>query len=910
MSVQTIKVRVQRRPTIKLKMLPTFPASVEAVSPMEIDRTGGNYQFSLDMDTLAENVYSAKPIEGTANEVSVADGDGIGGNPTVSLPSALTFTGKVVTGGTFNGITFSSSSMSGLIFIQTGTGAVSRDSQSKARDIVDIRDFGAVCDGVTDDASAIQAAIASISTTGGTVNFPPSKCRVNSAITVSISAGKSIKLMGAGSGASIVYFPSSHGFTVTYGSEFSSFNVEGLTLTTGAAGSYNAITLQYATLVGNPANTAPNVFEAVTMRGDDGFTQTYYWAIGYNVVNVSNIQWVATHNAGSTATGGGGIGISLQGLAASSGYGVAYNVQQANFNSLNTDILYGSYIQGVTINQSNSVGGLYFVHAPSTATGSLVQLTVTGSQINKSSSGAKALYFEVPMGSPVITGNTFFGTSNTTAIEGIYVSFTITGNTFTSGSVTSSYAINLTGASGNGVVVSNMFSGYGTAIQYGSSVSNVETGANRYINNTTTIVVPTSGSNMLYGQVTNGTNGQLLVGQSNQYPLWKTLTGDVTIDLSGVTAIGASKVTNSMIAGTIPANKGGTGQSSYTVGDTLYASGATALSKLSGNTTTTRKFLRQTGDGTNSAAPAWDTVTAADIAGAALSRTNDTNITLTLGGSPTTALLNAASITVGWTGTLAASRGGFGANVSSSSGVPLFATGVATFTGTTGSGNFARATSPVFVTPQLGTPSSGTLTNCTGLPISTGVSGLGTGIAAALAVNTGSAGAPILQGGAASVTNVTATGYVSADTSSTTGGFRLGSNAALRVESVNYTAMCDLDGNIGVTLGNIAGGNPYSFFDRDQHWFRSKNTGTKFAQIDAGGMRLLDGTAIPAGGTTGTGYKVSSTSNFGMFFGSGAPTLSAAKGSIYLRSDGSGTSNRAYINTDGSTTWTAITTAA
>lgn len=69
-------------------------------------------------------------------------------------------------------------------------------------------------------------------------------------------------------------------------------------------------------------------------------------------------------------------------------------------------------------------------------------------------------------------------------------------------------------------------------------------------------------------------------------------------------------------------------------------------------------------------------------------------------------------------------------------------------------------------------------------------------------------------------------------------------------------------------------------------------------------------TAIPAGGTAGAGLLLSSTSNFGVFFGSGAPTLAAAKGSLYLRSDGSGTTDRAYINTDGSTTWTALTTAA
>jgi len=39
--------------------------------------------------------------------------------------------------------------------------------------------------------------------------------------------------------------------------------------------------------------------------------------------------------------------------------------------------------------------------------------------------------------------------------------------------------------------------------------------------------------------------------------------------------------------------------------------------------------------------------------------------------------------------------------------------------------------SPTLVTPALGTPASGTLTNCTGLPVSTGVSGLGTGVATA-----------------------------------------------------------------------------------------------------------------------------------------------------------------------------------
>lgn len=57
----------------------------------------------------------------------------------------------------------------------------------------------------------------------------------------------------------------------------------------------------------------------------------------------------------------------------------------------------------------------------------------------------------------------------------------------------------------------------------------------------------------------------------------------------------------------------------------------------------------------------------------------------------------------------------------------------AALTDETGTGAAVFATSPTLVTPILGTPTSGTLTNATGLPISTGVSGLGTGVATFLA---------------------------------------------------------------------------------------------------------------------------------------------------------------------------------
>ena len=77
-------------------------------------------------------------------------------------------------------------------------------------------------------------------------------------------------------------------------------------------------------------------------------------------------------------------------------------------------------------------------------------------------------------------------------------------------------------------------------------------------------------------------------------------------------------------------------------------------------------------------------------------------------------------------------------------------------------------------------------------------------------------------------------------------------------------------------------------------------------------ITLASALATTAGGVKAVGIGAAGvgTVGLGLYFGSGAPTISAAQGSVYIRTDGSSTSTRLYINTTGSTTWTAVTTAA
>jgi hypothetical protein len=96
------------------------------------------------------------------------------------------------------------------------------------------------------------------------------------------------------------------------------------------------------------------------------------------------------------------------------------------------------------------------------------------------------------------------------------------------------------------------------------------------------------------------------------------------------------------------------------LGDMLFGGVSGAVTVLPGNQFTTRAYLQQVGTGSGSAAPTWGGIVSTDISGQAITRVNDTNVTLTLTGTPGNSVLNAVGLTMGWTGELSAGRGGTG----------------------------------------------------------------------------------------------------------------------------------------------------------------------------------------------------------------------------------------------------------
>lgn len=214
---------------------------------------------------------------------------------------------------------------------------------------------------------------------------------------------------------------------------------------------------------------------------------------------------------------------------------------------------------------------------------------------------------------------------------------------------------------------------------------------------TSTVVAP--GDTLTYGELLaytgtgiklpSGTSGQVLTSQGAGAELkWTTTgggggSGTVTSVATGTGLSGGPITSTGTVNFATAPDKCVLGTSTgagpptpiiLSTGDLLTNTGSSLI--LPGNTTATKMFLSQTGTGVVSSVPQWSVITASDVTGVAITKTNDTNVTLTLSGSPNDAALQDINLTAGWTGALPMAQGGSGVTYISRWGDPSLEVGV------------------------------------------------------------------------------------------------------------------------------------------------------------------------------------------------------------------------------------------
>lgn len=331
-------------------------------------------------------------VTGTANEIASSPTTGA---VVLSLPAALTFTGKTVTNGTFNSPALVTPALgtpvSGLLNSCTSnpnaTNAVPRSFQARAGDVFNVKDFGAVGNDSNDDTSAIAAALlaACSSSRGATVYLPQGTYKISDTLTGSfgvLNEMYGLTITGDGIGTTIIK---------QYGENKGVFHLTNTRVS-------GCLTLKDFSCWNNSGN--PNVmstlqcirYEVSQIADDDAHTNLQVsnlsitppfgagtWAIGLDLYRVHNGSIINYQYAGNNAGGGTGIVFQQSGPGAPSGAkkSMACFIQGCQINLCHTGVRIKDAMETCLIQECVMVGLVYGVYSDY-----CIHLGVSNSHIN------------------------------------------------------------------------------------------------------------------------------------------------------------------------------------------------------------------------------------------------------------------------------------------------------------------------------------------------------------------------------------------------------------------------------------------------------------------------------------------------------------------------------------------------
>ena len=410
-------------PTFQGLTLQADPAAPnQAVRRGYLDQRLGSALPSVPPCSLLGGTGSAGSVQGLTLGAGLAcSAGGVG----VSVGTAA---GTVAAGndGRITGAVQGAGGNASSTVVTASGGSVARSLAAVAADTLKVLNFGAVCDGVTDDTGAVQAAFAAAAAVpnGAVLEVPQRACLISGPVSQSLGAKRSIHLKGAG-GLS--------GFVSSNGSGFS------ITLTDGTAG-FDASDVAFMRVGSGQAGTGLSVQATVTQTHTISHFRNVlfsgtgaFWQVGLRLSALSApvIEGMRSYQPDGSGSGS-GYGLHLTGPDTAhflTDAKISNSLFQGGYATIKVD----GAVQGVYVANSEGIGSDYGIHA-SDATGVFLQelLTVTNSHWNNALAGIYMLNFHENQ----ISNNLFlhFAPLPARSYQAIFADrsgyMTITGNTF------------------------------------------------------------------------------------------------------------------------------------------------------------------------------------------------------------------------------------------------------------------------------------------------------------------------------------------------------------------------------------------------------------------------------------------------------------------------------------------------